>query len=87
MLCDDCHLFHGTGDASFLQYQYGQDDHAIDARLTEITEGLTKLAEENNNMFFQNVDEPAEEFSKHPCDSCGTNLAGGRIHYSAIGTI
>ena len=87
MLCDDCHLYHGTGDASFLSYQFGNDDQSIDARLNEITNGLTKLAEENNNMFFQNVDEPAEEFSTAPCDCCGTNLAGQRIHYTAVGSI
>lgn len=87
MLCDDCHGYHNTGDATFLSYQYGQDDTAIDARLNEITNGLTKLAEENNNMFFQNVDESPEEFSRQPCDSCGTSLAGQRIHYTAIGTI
>jgi hypothetical protein len=85
MLCGDCHLIHGTGDASFLSYQYGNDDVAVDARLNEITEGLTKLAEEHNRMFFQNVDELTEEFSKQPCDSCGTNLAGQRIHYTAVG--
>lgn len=87
MLCDDCHIYHGTGDASFLSYQYGNDDTAIDARLNEIADGLTRLGEEHNNMFFQNVDVEPEEFSRQPCDCCGSNLAGGRIHYSAIGTL
>lgn len=87
LLCDDCHLYHGTGDASFLSYQYGNDDQSIDARLTKITEGLTRLAEESNNMFFQNVDHSPEEFSTAPCDCCGTSLAGGRIHYTAVGSI
>ena len=86
LLCDDCHLYHHNHDASFLSYQFCNDDTAIDARINEITEGLTKLAEENNNMFFQNVDESPEEFSRHPCDSCGTNLAGQRIHYTAVGS-
>lgn len=87
LLCDDCHLFHGTGDPSFLQYQFGRDDVAVDARLNEITDGLTRLGQEHNNMFFQNVDVEPEEFSIKPCDCCGTSLAGGRIHYSAIGTL
>ena len=86
MLCDECHLYHGTGDASFLSYQYGDDDVAIDTRLNQITKGLARLAEEHNRMFFQNVDELTEEFSKQPCDCCGTSLAGGRIHYTAVGS-
>ena len=87
LLCDDCHLYHHNHDASFLSYQFGNDDQSIDARLTEITDGLSKLGQEHNNMFFQNVDEPAEEFSTAPCDCCGTHLAGGRIHYTVVGSI
>ena len=86
MLCDDCHLYHGTGDASFLSYQFGQDEASADARLNQITDGLSKLGQEHNNMFFQNVDESPEEFSTAPCDSCGTSLAGGRIHYTVVGS-
>ena len=87
MLCDDCHQYHHNQDPSFLQYQFGNDEASVDARLTEITDGLNKIAEQSNHMFFQNVDESPEEFSTAPCDCCGTKLHGGRIHYTVVGSI
>jgi len=80
-ICTDCHVLNATGDASFLDYHYQGDE--AQTRYTEINNGLDKLAKHGYLI----TGERTDEFSKQPCDSCLTNLAGERYSLTTYTTL
>lgn len=74
--CADCYLLAGTGDASSLDYHYGD---GADARLAEILAGMDRLVAAHPGGSLTAGDSGGvDEFSSASCDCCGTSLAGMR---------
>jgi len=80
-ICQDCHVLNATGDASFLDHY--QRDEAQTTRYTEINNGLDKLAKHGYLI----TGDKTDDFSKEPCDSCLTNLAGERYSLTTYTTL
>lgn len=82
-LCTDCMILEETGDASSLDYHYGQD---ADKRHQECQEGLAELRGGNHLAADWDSDtgEGIEDFSRRCCDACQTNLAGERHQYCIL---
>lgn len=75
-VCVDCIMVIANGDYSGLDYQFGNDEDAIEARIAEIDAGI-----ENAGGFICAGDsERDESFSSRDCDCCGSRLAGSRYH-------
>ena len=80
-ICQDCHALNATGDASFLDYHYQGDE--AQTRYTEINNGLDKLAKHGYLI----TGDKTDDFSKEPCESCLTNLAGERYSLTTYTTL
>ena len=78
-ICQDCHVLNATGDASFLDYQGTE----AQTRYTEINNGLDKLAKHGYLI----TGDKTDDFSKEPCESCLTNLAGERYSLTTYTTL
>lgn len=77
-VCSDCLSPIMYGDFTELDYYYSSDE--ADARAAEIEAGMNKLSERGALV---NSDLDGAEFSKFPCECCGSKLHGRR-HAIAI---
>ncbi len=73
MVCTDCYIIIGTGDATSFDYYYGDD---ADHRLGEVTAAIEAV----DGHIYPGDSDKDHEFSHWPCECCGTGLAGTRHH-------
>jgi hypothetical protein len=79
LVCEDCYILIGTGDATSFDYYYGE---RADERLAEVEGAIDKLAELYGYLTVGS--EESLEFSHLPCDCCKSHLAGSRHHVIAL---
>ncbi len=77
-VCEDCLMPIMYGDFTGLDYYYSPEE--ADARADEIEAGMDRLSERGALV---NSDLHGAEFSKFPCQCCGSKLHGRR-HAIAI---
>ena len=80
MVCMDCYVVILTGDESFIDMHYTNEKEA-DKRISEIRNGMSRLANEGNLHDGKNRD----EFSRYSCDCCGSALHGERREIKTFG--
>lgn len=82
MVCEDCYLLIGTGDATSLDYHYGDQ---ADQRLAEIEAGIVALVA-GHDWVGCGDSENSISFSRSSCECCGTRLAGRREEVIVLGS-
>lgn len=80
--CVDCLMIAVNGDASSLDYHYGDK---ADERLVEIEAGLTRLGPHVVPDFDSNTGDGHKEFARYGCDCCGSRLAGEMHRFAILG--
>lgn len=75
-LCTDCLLYAVNGDTSGIE---------SDKREKEVVEGVNALGPNLVPDFDSDTQDGIEEFSRTPCDACGTRLAGERHRFAILG--
>ena len=78
-LCQDCHQYLQTGDPTFLDYHYSQEEAA--SKLEDMEAGLREFQCDYGNLHTLGVE---LEFSNLRCDICETTLAGKRYRYATF---
>lgn len=81
-LCADCMIFAVNGDASGLDYSYGDK---AEARLAEITKGLEALGAHLVPDFDSESGRGIEEFRSGPCHCCKSPLSGAFYDFAILG--
>lgn len=74
-LCQDCTMYAVNGDTSGIESE---------KREREVVEGVNSLGP-HLVPDFGDDGEGEEEFSRTPCDACGTRLAGSRTRFAILG--
>jgi hypothetical protein len=75
-LCDDCTIYAVNGDMSGIESE---------RRERQVVEGVNELGPHLVPDFDSETDDGIEEFSRRPCDACGTRLGGGRHRFAVLG--
>ena len=76
--CEDCTMVAVNGDYTGLDYHYSEDE--AEKRAKEIDDGLAALG-----AVYYDDSRDSDEFSTRRCDCCGSNLAGQRDYFIALG--
>ena len=84
MLCTDCMFVAVNGDASGLEYQYGNDTESRNKRLAEIVAGLDRLGP---HLVPSWGDDSDGNFSWRPCACCESRLGGDRFEFAILGEV
>ena len=79
LFCVDCHFLESTGDATYFDGAYEKAD--ADVRLKQCSAGLNRVARIGD--LYANNSGGYIEFSRYPCDSCCSVLAGSRYEWTA----
>jgi phosphoribosylaminoimidazole (AIR) synthetase len=79
MVCADCIVVIATGDYTALDYCYQADES--EKRMKEINSGLSQAG----GYVLGGESDRDEEFSRRPCDCCGSSLHGARTHCVVLG--
>ncbi len=82
-LCVDCLMVAVNGDASGLDYSYGEEE-AVE-KLAAIEAGLERLGAHLVPDFDSETGEGHEEFSARGCDCCLSHLAGELHRFAILG--
>lgn len=78
LVCSECLSWICNGDATGLDYFY--DEVEAEERLNLIVEGERRLSQRYLSVSFSADDSHRDqEFSKSPCECCGTDLYGARF--------
>lgn len=87
IVCVDCYQFAVTGDATSLDYHYGEEE--AQDRLNGIEEGLARLTFNANERAVNLVADHGymEDFSTRQCECCGEKLAGQRYKLLALADV
>ncbi len=82
LVCVDCSQWLANGDASPLDFHYGEDEAR--ARLADIQEGERALVESSGGHIVLGDSDEDEEFSTRACDCCGSRLHGERLAFAIL---
>lgn len=76
MLCEDCLMVACNGDASGIE---------SDERVAAVNKGLDALGPHLVPDFDNETERGIHDFSRSPCDCCGTRLHGSRHEFAILG--
>jgi hypothetical protein len=76
LLCDDCHIAAVNGDVSGVSTQ---------AQIDATESGLSRLGAHLVSSYDSESGRGVHEFTRLPCDCCGSKLAGARHEFAILG--
>ena len=79
MVCYDCWDTHNA-NIDALEYHYGDEHEEV---ITRCESGLSQITPKHG-VLVTGDDQNSIEFTHHPCECCGSKLAGTRLELNAV---